>query len=588
MTYIYLDIETNGYLENTTTVHCIATQHGLAVSKSEQKEVLMSIMNSRDKVVAHNAIKFDIPALQKVYPWFHIDEDRVVDTLVLSRLIYSHMSDIDSKLVRHRKMPSHLRGRHSLEAWGHRLGEHKGDFVTEDGWATYTDEMGVYCKQDVVVLKNLHERMLSADYTEQAIDLEMAVAHECQKIETVGFMFDEDKARELLTGLLQRRFELTELVQNIFTPWYAGGETVTPKVNNKTTGVTKGVPYCRVKLTEFNLSSRHHIANRLITLYRWKPEVFTPDGKPKIDETILSKMKYPEAQLLSEYFTVEKRISQIMEGKGSWFNSVRDGRLHGSINPNGAITGRATHNDPNLGQVPSVNKPYGKECRELFRVAKGNKLVGADLSGLELRCLAHYMARYDKGEYVKTVCEGDVHTVNQHAAGLPDRPSAKTFIYAFLYGAGNEKMGKIIGKGKKAGGLIKETFLAKTPALAKLIDAVKAKAVSHGHLIGLDGRRIHVRSAHAALNTLLQCAGSLLAKQAMVEFRDMVRAHNLDSVVHIVAWVHDEFQIECPSIHAKQVGEMAVQSFALAGEHFKFRCTITGEYKIGDTWKETH
>ena len=198
------------------------------------------------------------------------------------------------------------------------------------------------------------------------------------------------------------------------------------------------------------------------------------------------------------------------------------------------------------------------------------------------------MAKWDDGEYIKVVCDGDVHTVNQHAAGLPDRPKAKTFIYAFLYGAGDEKMGKIISKGKKAGKAIKEAFLAKTPALAKLIDAVKAKAETHGYLIGLDGRRIHVRSAHAALNSLLQCAGALLAKQALVEFRELIKARNLQDVVHIVAWVHDEFQIECPDIYANQVGELAVESFELAGKHFNFKCPITGEFKVGDTWKDTH
>src|SRR5690606_31621074 len=185
-------------------------------------------------------------------------------------------------------------------------------------------------------------------------------------------------------------------------------------------------------------NSRTHIYKRLKDKYNWKPKEFTEKGTPKVSEEVLESLPYPEAELLNEYLMIQKRISQLAEGHSAWLKMVRpDGRIYGSVITNGAVTGRMTHNSPNLAQVPAVNVPYGKECRSLFTVPDDRVLVGADASGLELRCLAHYMARFDKGAYARELLEGDIHTANQKAAGLPTRDNAKTFIYAFLYGAGD-------------------------------------------------------------------------------------------------------------------------------------------------------
>lgn len=266
---------------------------------------------------------------------------------------------------------------------------------------------------------------------------------------------------------------------------------------------------------------------------------------------------------------------------------ARDQRLHGSVITNGAVTGRATHNNPNMAQVPSCAAPFGKECRSLFAVPKGKRLVGADLSGLELRCLAHFMAKYDNGAYGKILLEGDIHSANQEAAGLPTRNAAKTFIYAFLFGAGSAKIGSVIGKGADAGAKLKKTFLAKIPALNKLSTAVQG-AAGRGYLTGLDGRSLHIRSTHAALNTLLQSAGALISKQAIVEFDSMIKAKGWSDRVHQVAWVHDEIQVESDEEIADEVGQLAVLSFQKAGEYFNFRIPITGEYRVGGSWAETH
>jgi DNA polymerase I-like protein with 3'-5' exonuclease and polymerase domains len=231
-------------------------------------------------------------------------------------------------------------------------------------------------------------------------------------------------------------------------------------------------------------------------------------------------------------------------------------------------------------------------------------LVGVDLSGLELRCLGHFMARYDGGAYAKIVVEGsakdwtDVHSVNCRALGfdpkeiyivggkqVKGRDIAKTFIYAWMYGAGDEKIGSIVGKGRAEGKRLKALFLSNLPALDALIKAVK-DAARRGYLRGLDGRILHVRHQHAALNTLLQSAGALIAKKAMVLYPAMLTAHNLEA--HQVLWIHDEFQVESKPEHAEQVGEVIVQAMQQAGAHFKFRVPITGDYHSGSSWAATH
>ena len=282
---------------------------------------------------------------------------------------------------------------------------------------------------------------------------------------------------------------------------------------------------------------------------------------------------------------LQKRISQIK----SWFDCVgSDGRVHGRVMTNGAVTGRMTHSSPNMAQIPNSGSLYGPECRECWTVEAGSVLVGADASGLELRMLAHYMK--DQG-YVDTVTNGnskegtDVHTVNQKAAGLATRDSAKTFIYAFLYGAGDAKIGSIVGGTAREGARLKAKFLGQTPALARLIKVV-SKQAAKGWVPGLDGRKIWVRSEHSALNSLLQGAGAIVMKQALVLLEKDIRVNKLRA--KFVANVHDEWQIECHPDDAEAVGKLAVASIRAAGEHFNLRCPLDGEYKIGKSWRQTH
>ena len=614
MAYIF-DLETNGLLEQVTKVHCMVIYNeetdedfryvGSAVALGVK--FLNKLTQSGNKVVGHNAIKFDIPVLDKLYPDHGIDTSNVIDTLVLARLIYANIKDVDVGLMQRGRLPGKMYGSHSLEAWGYRLGEHKGDYKDwfkakceaegieyTDGleWEEFCQEMLDYNVQDTIVTAKLLQRMREKDYSQDAMDLEHGVAWLMAKQERNGFVFNEQAASELYATLVKRKAELNEQCAALFPPWEVQLKDFVPKRSNKSKGWTAGEPVARFKTVVFNPSSRDHIANRLITLYNWKPSAMTDGGKPQVDEVVLGALDYPPCVLLTEFLMVQKRISQLAEGEQAWLLLCKNGKLHGSINTNGAVTGRATHSRPNISQVPSSNSPYGHECRSLFTVPKGWSLVGADASGLELRCLAHYMAKYDGGSYGKALLEGDIHTTNQLAAGLESRPQAKTFIYAFLYGAGDAKIGSVISGSAVQGRKLKNKFLKNLPALGRLVDAVKEVA-ERGYLVGLDGRRIHVRSPHAALNTLLQGAGAVICKKWLVLLEEHLQAaglkHGWDGDYAFCAWSHDEVQIACrtPEI-ASQIALIATDCVRLAGEHYKFRCPTAGEAKIGLTWNDTH
>jgi DNA polymerase I-like protein with 3'-5' exonuclease and polymerase domains len=335
----------------------------------------------------------------------------------------------------------------------------------------------------------------------------------------------------------------------------------------------------RQTLQEFNLGSRKQIGEYLVD-FGWKPERFTPTGQPIVDEKTLSEVTHiHEAKLIADFLLIQKRIAQV----DSWVEAVQeDGRVHGFVIPNGAITGRMTHRSPNMAQVPSVHSPYGPECRACWIVDEGNVLLGVDASGLELRMLAHYM---NDENYIKEILDGDIHTANQRAAQLKSRNQAKTFIYALMYGAGDEKLGKVVEGSTADGKRAREHFFDNNPAFKSLRDRVQ-RAASKKYLKGLDGRKLYIRNAHSALNTLLQGAGAIVMKKALSILDDVLQ---LNAVPYkFVANIHDEWQLEVPKDKADFIGQFAVDSIIKAGEHFNLRCPLDGEYKIGGNWSETH
>lgn len=610
---LIFDNETNGLLKTMDRLHCVTfwdTDEERYFRGSpdgrgtvDRGDVRITIdeavqrIEDADMIVGHNIIGFDIPAMQIVYPRFK-PRGVIRDTILMSRLIYTDLADRD---YRNRKkfphFPGNLIGSHALEAWGIRLKEWKGDYSKAmkerglDPWAEWNQEMDDYCKQDVAVTRKLWDKLIAQGFGEESIELEHQLAPIMARQERYGFLFDVKSAQVLEEKLMTRRVALEQQLQQAFPPWEAVDKVLIPKRDNKTRGYKAGVPVTKMKTVVFNPASRHHIADRLKAKYGWKPEAFTENGTPQVDESILKALPYEEATLLNEFLLVDKRLGQLCTGNQNWVKLTEaDGRIHGRVTQNGAVTGRMTHSNPNIAQVPKCGSPYGTECRSLFYVPPGKLLVGADASGLELRCLAHYMGKWDAGDYAKIILEGDIHTVNQQAAGLPTRDNAKTFIYAFLYGAGDAKIGSIVGKGAKAGKELKKKFLAGLPALDRLLHAIEVTVERNGYLRGLDGRLLHIRSSHAALNTLLQSAGAVVMKKALVILDQRLQARGYIPGVHyeFVANVHDEWQIECDANIAEEVGQAAASAITSAGEAFGFRCPLAGEYKSGRNWAETH
>lgn len=549
MRKIILDIETNSTHDKIWM--CVTREVGGEVTVWKEANGLQKYLDSCDLIIMHNGICFDAPVLKRSWN-ITMKQSQMYDTLVSSRLL----------------SPS-LEGGHSLEAWGQRLGFPKGDFKDWD--AGYSPEMEAYCIQDTLVTEKLYKH-LTAELTakkfeERSIKLEHDVQAIIAKQEENGFKLNEKEAITLLSTLQAKLVLLEAELQSIFPT------KVTPRVSEKTGKELKPL------IEPFNPGSRKQIGERLQEK-GWKPDKFTETGQPIVDEGTLEGLDFPEAKAIAEYLLLQKRIAQI----DSWLKVVqKDGRVHGRVITNGAVTGRMTHHSPNMAQVPSCGSPYGEECRDLWIVEKGYKLVGIDASGLELRMLAHYM---QDDAYIYEVTQGDIHTANQKAAGLETRAQAKTFIYAFLYGAGAAKIGKVVGAGAQEGQKLIDSFLENTPTLDVLRKKVANICKLSGSLPGLDGRRLHVRSDHAALNTLLQGAGAIVMKQALVLLD--TRLQQLDIDYKFVANVHDEWQIEVAEDYADMVGKLGVRAIEDAGRVLNMRCPLTGEYKVGNSWKETH
>ena len=512
-------------------------------------ETLEPVLRDSIGVIGHNIIGFDAPVLEKQWG-LTIDPSKLKDTLARSRLWN----------------PS-LEGGHSLDSWGKRFGDHKIDFDDYDGGLS--DEMVKYCRQDVALTtrlyKHLNKQLKDEGFSDQCVDLEEKVYIITAQQERNGFALNVEQASSLWVELTHKMNQITQELQKVFPP------IVEERWSEKTGKRLKD------KVTEFNVGSRKQIAERLQSVgVKFKQK--TEKGAIIVNEKVLEGIDIPEAKMIYEYLMLQKRTAQI----DSWLSFEKDGRVHGRVITNGAVTGRMTHHSPNMAQIPSVSAPYGKECRSFWTVPDHHKLVGIDASGLELRMLAHYMRDEN---YTNEILSGDIHTANMKAAGLTDRNQAKTFIYAFLYGAGAAKIGQIVGGGYKEGEKLINSFLRNTPALDSLKKRV-AKFASSGTLPSLDGRRLRVRSEHAALNTLLQGAGAVVMKQALVLLAGRLSTYNIPH--KLVANVHDEFQIEVPEFFANNVGKAAVSAIREAGDVLGLRCPLDGEYNVGNNWAETH
>ena len=575
------DIETNGL--DPTKIWCVVLYdiaRGNTHVCKDRHSLICRLNGTGDidapmkprELIGHNILAYDVPVLEKLWG-ISFAGHKLTDTLVMSRL----------------SNPSRDGG-HSLENWGAKLGCPKGE---HNDWTVYTESMVEYCKQDVRVNERVYTALLNelTGFGSECLVLE----HQTQEIIARqikrGWLLDQEKSFILLAELKEKKFELEDKVHEVFKPLPTFLKEVSPKIKKDGTmsvvGLkflgdnweTVGGEFSRIDFPVFNLGSRQQIGKHL-QYYGWKPESFTEKGQPIVDEAVLRKVEnIPEAALIGEYLMIQKRIAQVQ----SWLDAVKDdGRVHGYVNANGAVTGRMTHSSPNMGQVPAVYSPYGRECRDVWTVPKGYKLVGMDASGLELRMLAHYMN--DEG-YTNEILNGDIHTANQLAAGLETRDQAKTFIYAFLYGAGDAKVGSITGGTAKDGKRLKEKFLANTPALGRLRERVGV-ASGRGYILGLDRRRVAIRSSHAALNSLLQSAGAIIMKKALCLLDEYATIWGID--YHIIGNIHDEIQTEVREKDAEVFGRLATSCVEAAGLFYKLNCPLAGDYKVGDTWADTH
>jgi DNA polymerase I len=677
------DIETNGLLPDCTKFHCLVIKDletGEKISCADQPGYKsiddgLRILEKAETRWAHNGIDFDEQAIIKLRPWWK-PRGRVRDTLILTRLIWGDTKDADYRLAKKNLLPAQHIGSHSLEAWGYRLKCHKAKY--EGGWEKWSRQMQVYCERDTDVLEAIVKLVISREYPEEPIELEHDFAKIIAMMTSRGWAFDADKATGLVAELAGLREQLTGELQEVFpprkeqlkTPAYYSGvvggkrikfERKGAAVVAKAADIKPGPP--RVKLHPFKPSSRQQVAARLVEM-GWKPAQFTDGGSPKVDDEVLKSLPYPQAKPLARLFLINKRLGQISEGQQAWLKNERDGRVYFNVNTLGCVTRRCTHSNFNIAQVPGValddmkklvyGEPgeWGTECRALFGTTPGMVLVGADASGLELRGLAHYLARYDGGEYVKAVIGPDIHSVNQRAFCLPPGPKgrkkSKNGIYCLIYGGGDEKLGwtldeleaiheKLAAKepisirqlwawfkelgikparvqrvtpevrkrwestllrridpkrvmDARRGAYARRMIVKNIKGYGELSEAVIAKFEEAGFLTTIDGGRIPVRKRHAALNALLQCWGALVVKYATVLWyrrlieQGLVYGRDFALLGHI----HDEIQSEARPEHAQTVGKAFVWALQEVGKRWKIRCPLTGEFKVGKNWSETH
>ena len=719
---VIFDIETNGLLKEQGAVGIFAMDkiHCLVIKDIDTDEIIdyvnndeendlaegVQILMEADLLVGHNILDFDIPAIQLVFPDFD-PPGRIIDTLVMVRMCFANIKEKDFRTAATGRLEGRFIGLHGLEAWGQRLGLHKGDYkksreeelkalhrqnkmeaptdeeLHQYVWGEWNEHMHDYCVNDVEVNALLWTKILETNWSPEATKMEHQIHALMIQQERNGFFFDKDKAEVLAISLQEEydNFAATAIdeIGKWFRPekWHSEekidpefgeddtrrtwGDVMIPKrtMNFKTSNAqaiadkdyrklrgstVEGCPLVKVKVQDFNPNSRPQIVDRLSHLYGWTPQDFTEKGNAIVDDEILRNLAehIPLAETLAEIFYFKKRIGMVVDGKNGWLKLVRDDqRIHGRVNVGGTVSGRATHAAPNVSQVPSVGvkefKDYeqgenfvakheaqgtlisaewkekkgewkiivrgregdhGWDCRELFTVPPGYKLVGCDLSGIEFRCLGNLTHPFDDGEIIDLVLNGDIHQRNADMAGI-GRGVAKRLLYATMYGGGMAKLGSIVEplssetRQASLGKSLKAKLMHAMPSLNKAIQEIHKEMRKNGGTIrGLDGRRLYARSKHSALNLRLQSDGAMIAKKWCLLTDDMFYDEGWDHGVGLdyafCSWSHDEIQVAVREELAERAAEIMEQAAPLAGEHFKFKCPVEAQSVIGDNWAMTH
>jgi DNA polymerase I len=592
MKVLVADTETNSLLIDATKFWCLGVKDlstGVSTIYSDSSPKYPSLREGHqhlltaDRIVFHNGLLFDRPVMAKF--GFKLDWRKIWDTVVVSRVL------------NHRRP-----GGHSLSNWGYFLGNHKGEF---NDFSQFSEEMVDYLRQDLEVGAGAYLHLINKEKAEdyqRALDLEFEVTHRISQQIFNGFSFDKRGAISLNAELIAEKEKVILALQDIFPPILVpNGEPKTAKVNYAKRWIDKGSTYQNLKWEIFNPGSRQQIAKRLTRKYGWKPKHFTPKGQVEINETILQELPYPECGPLLEYLAADKKCGM----NAGWIDAERNGKIHGSVNPQGAVTGRMTHSEPNV-----ANADKDKRMRRLWRCRQGWKLIGVDADALELRMMAHFLHPYDRGAFARQVDQGkkeegtDPHTINQHLVGLYLRDSAKTFIYAKIYGSGAPNLGSIIiadadtaGKPRPKGPLGRLGAIGSKAlddgivGLGDLKKKIEFRITKQGYFLGLDKRKIFTDAKHVALNYLFQGAGAIVMKEGLIVFCNEAEKIFGPHGQHwaLCANVHDEFQIEADPSIAEEIGRVAGEALTTAGLNLNIRCPIrAGKPAIGNNWSETH
>ena len=578
------DIETDGLLRQISTIHCIAAQDLDTNEKyfwdnGDIKKGLAFLLTA-DELWGHNIIGYDFEAIREIYPdWKYLGTS--YDTLILSRLFFTDILDRDFR-TRPTNMPANLYGRHSLEAWGHRLNVHKSEFGKSlDGdWSVYTPEMGLYCQQDVTVscaVARMFEPKLAL--YQDCINTEHRIANIMAWQEKMGFPFDIDKAHRLESKLRTELDALSDEMRETFL--FVDGGLFTPRRKNSTQGYHEGAAMCKLK--QFSPTSRDHIAWAFETFRGWTAKERTASGRAKIDDAVLRDIGTDEALKFARILELQKHLGQLSDGKNAWLKQERKGRIH-----HGCVlatnTGRMAHLRPNLAQVPSAH-----EYRELFYPGQDRVQVGADASGLELRCLGSYLSRFDGGRFASTVVNGDIHTELAAIYGT-DRKAGKGVTYCLIYGGGDVKLGLTSGapksKAASKGKAIRAQIMKDLDGFKELSDAIQKRAESDV-LKGLDGRPIRLQGKkHAALNYLLQSAGAVICKLWCIRINELLQEAGID--YYPMAFVHDEVQLSVRADQAQMAADITTYAMKDVEHQLQFKCQLDSEYQIGNSWADCH
>ena len=416
------------------------------------------------------------------------------------------------------------------------------------------------------------------------VQLEHQVAQLLTQQELHGWYFDERAAWELSSSLRAELEETCAVLRDGHA--YAPRSEFTPKANNRRYGYIAGATFTRI--TELNPTSRDHIAWFLGEHYGWEPTLRTETGKAVIDENVLKEVASSGITIAEGFLkclTITKKLGMISQGTNAWLKlCTTASRVHHhcSVATN---THRCAHRKPNISQVSSDH-----DCRQLFKPTPGNIMVGADLAGIELRLLAHYLARYDGGRYADILLNGDIHQVNADKIGITRR-LVKAISYCFTYGGGNLKLGKTFDPqlsddaAKEKGAEIRKSFVSSIDGLAKLLAAIKESS-QRGYVKSIDGRPIKVDSQHKALNYLLQSGAGVIAKRWMV--LNDTATKELDIPCNQLAFIHDELQFETHPNYANSLSTCLERTAADAGRYYNLRIPIAAEAKQGYSWADVH